>query len=192
MNSKTAFLETVKRNISRPGINDLMAWIEAGDFFTAPASTRYHESFEGGLALHSLHVLSHLVRLNDHYKTGYDIETLTIVALFHDVCKIGCYKVSTRNVKDEATGIWSKVPYYMFDEDFKFGGHGSKSVFLLQNFIKLTPDEAVAINCHMGVENAKWEVLEAHRACPLAFLLHTADMASTIPDLTIKEVMDIG
>lgn len=183
MNSKTRFKETVKLHVSRPGINDLMDWLDGTDFYTAPASTRYHESFEGGLALHSLNVLHHLFNLNEHYETGYDIETLTIVALFHDLCKVGCYKTSMRNVKDEATGVWSKVPYYTFDEDFKYGGHGSKSVFLLQNFIKLTPDEAVAINCHMGVENGKWEVAEAHRACPLAFLLHTADMASTVPDL---------
>lgn len=183
MDLKTTFLKTVTRNIARPGIKDLISWLEASDFFTAPASTRYHESYEGGLVEHSLNVLRHLVRLNEHYATGYDTETLAIVALFHDLCKVGCYKTSMRNVKDEKTGIWSKVPYYMFDEDFKFGGHGSKSVFLLQNFIKLTPDEAVAINCHMGVENGKWEVLEAHRACPLAFILHTADMASTIPDL---------
>jgi hypothetical protein len=187
MDSKTTFLETVERNISRSGIGDLMGWINTSDFFTAPASTRFHHSFEGGLAFHSLEVLSHLVRLNDHYKTGYDIETLTIVALFHDLCKIGCYKVGSRNVKDETTGTWTKVPYYMFDEDFKFGGHGSKSMFLLQNFMKLTPDEAIAVNCHMGVENGKWEVLDAFRACPLAFLLHMADMASTIPDLN-KEV----
>lgn len=183
MDTATIFWQTVARNVGRPGIDDLMQWLANSDFYTAPASTRYHESFEGGLALHSLNVLHHLVKLNEHYGTGYDIETLTIVALFHDICKVGCYKTSMRNVKDDVTGVWSKVPYYTFDEQFKFGGHGSKSVFLLQNFMKLTPDEAVAINCHMGVENAKWEVLEAHRACPLAFLLHTADMASTIPGL---------
>lgn len=183
MDAKAKFIEAVTLNIKRPGVDGLLAWLEAGDFFTAPASTRYHEAFEGGLALHSLNVFHHLVGLNEHYKTGYDMETLTIVALFHDLCKVGCYKVSMRNVKDEETGVWSKVPYYVFDEGFKFGGHGSKSVFLLQNFMKLTPDEAVAINCHMGVENGKWEVAEAHRACPLAFLLHTADMASTIEEL---------
>ena len=187
MDTKAKFLEAVDNNIQRPGINDLVAWIEAGDFFTAPASTKYHESFEGGLVLHSLNVFHHLVGLNEHYKTGYNMETLAIVALFHDLCKIGCYKTSMRNVKDEATGVWSKVPFYMFDEDFKFGGHGSKSVFLVQNFMKLTPDEAVAINCHMGVENGKWEVADAFRVCPLAFLLHTADMASTVPDLS-KEI----
>lgn len=186
-NTKTKFKGTVKHFISRPGIDDLMAWLDAGDFYTAPASTRYHESFEGGLVLHSLNVFHHLVQLNEHYETGYDLETLAIVALFHDLCKVGCYKTSMRNVKDEKTGIWSKVPFYMFDEDFKYGGHGSKSVFLLQNFMKLTPDEAVAVNCHMGVENGKWEVNEAFRACPLAFLLHMADMASTIPDLNKQE-----
>lgn len=187
IDTRATFLKTVAHSITRPGIAELMAWLDAGDFYTAPASTRYHESFEGGLALHSLNVFHHLVQLNEHYATEYSLETLAIVALFHDICKVGCYKTSMRNVKDEATGVWSKVPFYTFDEDFKYGGHGSKSVFLLQNFIRLTPDEAVAVNCHMGVENGKWEVNDAFRACPLAFLLHTADMASTIPDLN-KEV----
>ena len=187
MTAREAFQKLVECNVSRPGIDDLMAWLEAGDFYTAPASTRYYESFEGGLVLHSLNVHRQLVVLNNCYGTGYDTETLAIVALFHDLCKVGCYKTSMRNVKDEVTGVWHKVPYYTFDEDFKFGGHGSKSVYLLQNFIELTPDEAVAINCHMGVENGKWEVYDAFRACPLAFLLHTADMASTVPDLN-KEV----
>lgn len=183
MDTKQKFLEVVHNHVQRPGVDKLVEWLCAGDFFTAPASTRYHEAFEGGLALHSLNVLHHLVRLNEHYNTGFSMETMTIAALFHDVCKIGCYKVSTRNVKDESTGVWRKEPFYKFEEDFKFGGHGSKSVYLLRNFIDLTPDEAVAINCHMGVEDGKWEVLDAHRACPLAFLLHTADMASTIPGL---------
>lgn len=183
MNTKQEFLRVVNQYIKRSGIDDLVEWLCAGDFFTAPASTKYHESFEGGLALHSLNVLHHLLRLDEHYGTEFNVESMAIVALFHDVCKIGCYKTSMRNVKDEKTGVWSKVPFYTFNEDFKFGGHGSKSVYLVRNFIDLTPEEAVAINCHMGVENGKWEVLEAHREYPLAFLLHTADMASTVPSL---------
>lgn len=183
MDNKQKFLELVVNNVHRQGVDELISWLNTGDFFTAPASTRFHESFEGGLALHSLNVLHHLIRLNDHYNTGFSMETMTIVALFHDLCKVGCYKVSMRNVKDEQTGIWRKEPFYKFEEDFKFGGHGSKSVFLLRNFINLTPDEAVAINCHMGPENGKWEVNDAFRDYPLAYLLHVADMASTIPGL---------
>ena len=186
MDKKSAFLRTVRSNIGRSGIEDLIEWLESTDFFVAPASSKYHEAFEGGLVLHSLNVFHHLTRLNELYGMDYTLESLTIVALFHDLCKIGCYKVSMRNVKDDITGTWSKVPYYTINEDFQFGGHGSKSVYLVQNFIKLTPDEAVAINCHMGVENGKWEVCNAHRACPLAFLLHTADMASTVPGLNTE------
>lgn len=183
MTATEIFKDTVKHEIHREGIDDLMGWLEVTDFFKAPASTRFHEAFEGGLVLHSINVYSHLVRLNEMYKIGYTKESMAIAALFHDVCKADCYKVSMKNVKDEETGVWRKEPYYTFNEDFKFGGHGSKSVYLIQNFMKLTPDEATAINCHMGVENAKWEVCDAHRACPLAFLLHTADMASTVPAL---------
>jgi hypothetical protein len=84
-----------------------------------------------------------------------------------------------RNRKNDF-GQWEKYPVYTFKEDFAFGGHGSKSVYLIQKFMKLTDEEAVAINCHMGVENGNFAVNDAYRAYPLAFLVHTADMASTI------------
>ena len=106
-------------------------------------------------------------------------ETAAIISLLHDVCKLNCYKVEYRNRKNEY-GQWEKYPAYTFKEDFSFGGHGSKSVYLIQKYMKLTNEEAVCINCHMGVENGNWAVNDAYRAYPLAFLLHTADMASTI------------
>lgn len=182
MDTKEEFKKLVEKHISRDGINDLMSWLELTDFYTAPASTRYHECFEGGLVLHSLRVHYELKKLCHFYSIDVSDESIAIVALFHDLCKVGCYKTEMRWRKD-ANNQWEQYPTYKFEEDYTFGGHGSKSVYLLQNFIKLLPDEATAINCHMGVENGKWEVLEAFRHCPFAFLTHTADMASTIPDL---------
>lgn len=171
--------------IKREGIKGLMTWLESTDFFTAPASTRFHGACEGGLAHHSLNVYSQLKKLVNWYgySEEYSRETLAIVALFHDVCKVGCYKTEMRWRKDDRNQ-WEQYATYRFQEDFAFGGHGSKSMFLVQNFIKLTPDEAVAINCHMG----QWDATNysnptaAYEKCPLAWLLHVADEAADFID----------
>ena len=177
---KEKFIELYSRFVKRAGADELLKWIENSDFFIAPASTRYHEVYEGGLCEHSVHVFYELARLVKAYpEIKVSAETAIIVSLLHDLCKIGCYKIELRNKKEN--GVWIQVPFYTFDEDFAFGGHGSKSVYLIQKYMKLTDEEAIAINCHMGVENGNWAVNEAFRKHPLAFLLHTADMASTIP-----------
>lgn len=174
------FRDIYRKYIKRAGADALLAWLEATDFFTAPASTRYHECYEGGLAEHSVNVFQQLVRLLRAYpEVKVSGETAAIVTLLHDVCKADCYKTELRNKKID--GVWQQVPFYTFQEDFCFGGHGSKSVYLIQKFMQLTDEEAVAINCHMGVENGNWAVTDAFRMYPLAFLVHTADMAATIP-----------
>lgn len=174
------FEEIYTRYIKREGAEDLLNWLKSTDFFTAPGSTRFHDCHEGGLADHSARVFYELTRLLNAY-TDMEVsaETAAIVTLLHDVCKADCYKTEMRNRKNEH-GQWEKYPVYTFKEDFAFGGHGSKSVYLIQKFMKLTDEEAVCINCHMGVENGNWAVNDAYRAYPLAFLVHTADMASTI------------
>ena len=177
------FKELYRKYIRREGADKLLLWLEATDFFTAPASTRFHESYEGGLAEHSVKVFCQLVRLLRAYpQLKPPRETVAVVALLHDICKAGCYKTELRNKK--INGVWEQVPFYTFDEDFRFGSHGAKSVYLIQKFMQLTDQEAVAIHCHMGVENGNWAVNDAFRMYPLAFLVHTADMAATIPELT--------
>ena len=179
--NKDKFIELYSSYIKRPGASELLKWIENSDFFTAPASTRYHEVYEGGLCEHSVHVFDELVRLLKAYpEIKVSGETAAIVSLLHDLCKIGCYKTELRNKKNEF-GQWVQVPFYTFDEDFSFGGHGSKSVYLIQKYIKLTNEEATAINCHMGPSSGENSIFDAFRKYPLSFLLHTADMASTIP-----------
>lgn len=186
---KDKFFDIVNKNIKRNGIENLMIWLESSDFFSAPASTRFHECYEGGLVEHSLKVYRIFKHLTQKFNIGND-ESVAICALFHDVCKVNTYKTELRWRKDDRNQ-WEQYPVYTFNESFKFGGHGSKSVFLLQNFITLQPDEAVAINCHMGVENGKWEVNDAFRDCPLAFLLHTADMMATIDYFDKEELWEI-
>ena len=174
------FEEIYTTHIKREGSAEFLRWLKSTDFFTAPGSTRFHDCHAGGLADHSAKVFNELVRLLRAYpEVKVSAETAAIVTLLHDVCKANCYKTELRNKKNEH-GQWIQVPVYTFQEDFSFGGHGSKSVYLIQKFMKLTDEEAVAINCHMGVENGNFAVNDAYRAFPLAFLVHTADMASTI------------
>lgn len=183
---KDTFISIVNSSIDRQGIADLMTWLESTDFFTAPASTRYHECYAGGLVEHSVNVFNHLTKLCACYNVNVSRENIAVASLFHDICKVNTYKTQMRWRKD-ANDKWEQYATYTFNEDFSFGGHGSKSVYLIQNFMKLDPNEAVAINCHMGVENGKWEVCDAFRKCPFAFLLHTADMASTIDGLNHEQ-----
>lgn len=127
---KAQFLEIFNTHITRDGKDDLLDWLNHSDFFTAPASTRFHGNHEGGLLEHSI-----------------NNETIAIVALLHDVCKVNYYKKGTRNVKEN--GVWVQKEVYEVDEKFPCG-HGEKSVIILQNFIHLDSEEIFAIRAHMG------------------------------------------
>lgn len=174
------FDDTVRTLIRREGVEDLLGWLHKTDMYTAPASSRYHGAYEGGLVEHLLDVYEELRRIDAAYGFGFTEESMAVAALFHDLCKVNCYVPDTRNVKDEH-GVWHKVPCYRFDEGFRYGGHGSKSVYLVQSFMRLEPEEAVAINCHMGQFDATTysNVSSAFEQCPLAWALHVADEAST-------------
>lgn len=180
MDTKKEFLDLARFYIHRDGIEDLLKWLESSDFFTAPASTRFHGAFEGGLVLHSLNVFSQLKGLCQHFGCDATPESVAIVALFHDVCKVGTYKIEMRWRKN-SQNQWEQYPSFLRKEDYAFGGHGSKSVYLVQYFMKLEPEEAAAINCHMG----QWESTqygnpsEVYERNKLAWLLHVADEAAT-------------
>jgi hypothetical protein len=179
--SKEKFWEIYDRYITRDGSKDLKEWILSTDFETAPASTRFHGSYEGGLIEHSVHVWEELVRLLKAYpEIQTNGETVAIIALLHDCCKLNFYAQELRNVKVGNT--WTKQPFYTVKEEFAFGGHGSKSVFLIQQFMKLTSEEAVAVNNHMGSWDrspSDYGVGNAFEAYPLAWLLHVADESAT-------------
>lgn len=180
MDTKEEFKRIAKENIKRDGISELLDWLEATDFFTAPASTKYHGATEGGLVLHSLNVYTQLKSLCGWYGCEASPESIAIVSLFHDLCKVGCYKIEMRWRKNDRNQ-WEQYPTYTFDEDFAYGGHGSKSVFLVQSFMKLSSEEASAINCHMG----QWDATIYSNPTPvfernmLAWLLHVADEAAS-------------
>lgn len=175
------FLGLLTKSVSRTGVESLVKMLLDSDFFTAPASTRFHGDYEGGLCEHSIHVWEELMRLLSVYpEVNVTGESAAIVSLLHDVCKIGCYKQELRNVKVD--GRWVQRPYYVFSEDFAYGGHGSKSVFVVQQHIVLTAQEAVAINCHMGPWDRScgdYSLGTAYESNHLAWLLHVADEAAT-------------
>ncbi len=179
MNATDEFVKIYTENIHRQGSQELLNWLMNTDFFTAPASTKFHCACENGLVMHSVSVFNTLVE--KHFEEGVDdMESFAISALLHDVCKAEFYKVSTRNVKNEQTGQWEKQPYFSIEDKFPFG-HGEKSVFLIERFMRLRLDEAMAIRWHMGSfdDTQGYTVSQAYDKYPLAVKLHLADMEST-------------
>lgn len=178
-NNKEEFIRIYKENISREGSEELLKWMEKTDFFTAPASSRFHYACEGGLCAHSISVYKTLIEKHFDEETD-DIESFTISALLHDLCKAEFYKVSTRNVKNEVTGQWEKVPYFSVEDKFPYG-HGEKSVFLIERKMRLKLEEAMAIRWHMGGfdEGGGYSISLAYDKYPLAVKLHLADLEST-------------
>ena len=187
MTAREEFLDIYQTHIHREGSQELLDYLtNKSDFFTAPASARYHGAYVGGLCQHSVNVFRCLEdylarpRVREIYGLSYDMESAAIVALLHDVCKIGCYRAGTRNVKDEATGKWEKVPTFFFEDKLPYG-HGEKSVYIVNGFIRLTREEAMAIRWHMGFSGTEdpRTVGQALQKYPLAFALATADMEAS-------------
>ena len=169
---KEEFIELLSE-INREGMDKLIEFLENSDFFKAPASTRYHGSKEGGLLEHSMKVYEIL-------KTKVeDSDTVRIVALLHDICKTNFYKTEYRNAK--INGVWEQVPYYTVDDTIPYG-HGEKSVMMVSEYIKLTPEEKYAIRWHMGFTEPKelyGTISMAYKKYPLALLMHEADLEAT-------------
>ncbi len=172
--SKAQIVEALERWLHRDGSQSLIQWLtESNDFFSAPASTRYHGSFPGGLAKHSFHTYCILQNKVEDFGLEYSAETVVICGLLHDVCKCDTYKMGARGY---------------FVKDHMPLGHGEKSVFLLQKHVDLTDEEAIAIRFHMGVFESglsnknfptSFAFQEAMNIYPLVILLHTADLEAT-------------
>lgn len=182
MTNKEEFLQIYNEYVKRQGSQEFLDWLLKTDFFTAPASTKYHGACEGGLLLHSLNVYKTL--RERYFEEGKDSEeSFAICALLHDLCKAQFYKVSTRNVKNDVTGQWEKVTYYTVEDAFPYG-HGEKSVFLIERFMRLKTSEAMAIRWHMGgfddsARGGSFAISLAYEKYPLAVKLHLADLEST-------------
>ena len=174
------FENIYKENITRDGSERLLGFLKnETDFYTAPASSMYHNSFKNGLLMHSVNVYHNLVNLYNspafnRFGVSYSDETLAIVSLLHDVCKIFNY---TEISNPDGTKSYKYRKHEIL-------GHGDHSVFIIQNFISLTYDEANAIRWHMGfTEPGKInDVGESFENNPLAFMLAIADMMATYYD----------
>lgn len=188
MTNKERFIEIYKKHITREGADKLLDYLlsPASDFFTAPASARFHSSYEGGLLDHSLNVYDCLVEyLNspaakETFGFSYSDESIAIVSLLHDLCKIGIYKKGFRNVKDEK-GQWQRVDTFEYDDQLPYG-HGEKSVYIISGYMKLTREEAFAIRYHMGYSSEREDprnVSASFEMFPLAFAVHVADSEAT-------------
>ena len=186
MTNKERFIELYNKYIKREGADKLLDYLMKSDFFTAPASARFHSSYEGGLLDHSLNVYDCLVgylsnpRTKEVYGFSYSDESIAIVALLHDLCKVGIYKKGFRNVKDE-NGVWKRVDTFEYDDQLPYG-HGEKSVYIINGYMRLTREEAFAIRYHMGYSSEREDprnVSAAFEMFPLAFALSTADSEAT-------------
>lgn len=185
MTAKDRFIEVYKKNIKREGADKLLEYLLSSDFFVAPASSRFHSSYEGGLCEHSLNVYDCLVsyldteRAKTTFGFSYSDESVAIVSLLHDLCKIGIYKKGFRNVKDDK-GVWQRVDTFEYDDPLPYG-HGEKSVYIISGYMRLTREEAFAIRYHMGYSSTEDQrnVAKAFEMFPLAFALSTADSEAT-------------
>lgn len=190
MNAKDEFLDIFDKYITRQGAAELRKYLLGSDFFTAPASGRFHCCHAGGLCEHSINVYRRMLAIvkaeyGEEWEKKVTHESVAICALLHDVCKIDYYKEDMRNVKNE-NGEWIKVPYYTKAEKLPYG-HGEKSVYIINGFIRLTRTEALAINWHMGGFDARsrggdFSISEAYASNPLCVLLHVADLEATYLD----------
>ena len=181
------------------GIQELLMWLDTTDFYTAPASTKYHGSHDYGLVEHSLNVYKALnfIIPPPFDDNGYDDTDIAIVSLLHDICKANCYKKDCRNykerdfendeyenwqIKTDSIGrfVWKEKQIYTFEDSFPFG-HGEKSVYLANKFISLNSHQAMAIRYHMGAfkQDDVQNISTVFSKYPLALYLHMADMIAT-------------
>lgn len=207
------YINLLTTNVKREGIDKLVHWLESKDAKVAPASTIYHCAYSGGLIEHCLNVyrrLKKLIELEyprfkiddqgeryavDDYKAPYSEETITLVALLHDISKVNYYDIAERNTKNE-NGEWVKVPFYQtkdISNRIVFGSHSMNSYYMITKFIKLNYQEELAILYHMGgfdtteTTISTKNVSEAFVKSPLALLLHQADAQATYLDESINE-----
>ncbi len=187
------FTEIYTSKINREGADKLLDWLLKSDFTTCPASTKFHSNHESGLIEHSVKAYKRFVRnlvkeYGENWKDHISEESAAIIGLLHDICKVGYYKQEMRNVKED--GIWIQKPYYTVDDKLPYG-HGEKSVYIISGFMKLTREEAMAINWHMGgfdtrVQGGSYSISGAFYEFPVALIFHLSDLEATYLDEQIS------
>lgn len=188
---KSKFIKIVKQNVKREGIDALLDYLNKTDFYEAPASSKYHSAFRGGLCYHSINTYERFIKnLENEYGADWQkvisLESATLISLFHDICKVNVYKIDYRNVKED--GVWIQKEYYSHSDPLPYG-HGEKSVYIINGFLRLTREEAMAINWHMGgfdmrVKGGFFGIDEVFYSYPTALLFHLSDVQATYLDET--------
>ncbi len=192
--NKDRFVEIYQNNIKREGSKEFLDYLLTTDFFEAPASSKFHSAVEGGLCFHSLNVYDRFVKkMKDEFgdESPLSDESIALIALLHDVCKVNCYKVDYRNVKKD--GEWIKVPYFAYNDDSLPYGHGEKSVYMISGFMRLSREESMAINWHMGgfdkrVLGGSYDLSNAFYLYPTACIFHSCDMEATYLDEMVSKI----
>ncbi|MBO5955127.1 MAG: hydrolase [Clostridia bacterium] len=183
---RNEYIDLFKKHITREGADALLDYLKNhSDFFSAPASGRRHSSYEGGLVVHSLNTYNRfknkiLLEYGENYQQTISDESIAIISLLHDVCKVNTYTVDYRNQKVD--GQWIQVPYYAYNNSLPYG-HGEKSVYIISGFMRLTREEAMAINWHMGGFDPRSQIgtdmSEAFSRFPMAVMFHVSDLEAT-------------
>lgn len=189
--NKEEYINTFKSIIKREGSEELLNYLISSDFFVAPASTKFHSAFEGGLCFHSLNVYKRfrknlIKEYGENFTDHISEESVAIISLLHDICKVDSYKVDYRNVKVD--GEWTRQPYFAFNDQLPYG-HGEKSVYMISGFMRLSREEAMAINWHMGGFDARvlggsHSISTAFYSYPTSVLFHISDIEATYLDET--------
>jgi len=193
---KSEFEKIFTEKIKREGADKLLEYIKSTDFFDAPASTKFHGNFRGGLVEHSVKVYHRFIKMIDcefgpeWFKKPENTESAAVIALLHDICKANCYKTEMRNVKEGDK--WVQKPYYAFDDPLPYG-HGEKSVYMIGGYMKLSREEAMAINWHMGGFDPRNSIdrgnnmFKAYQQFPIALVFHCADYLASYLDEEVRK-----
>lgn len=172
--------------IQREGINELIDYLSnKTDYFTAPASTKYHSNFEGGLAEHSHKVTQLFREKNERFNLGLSEDTIKICGYGHDICKCCFYSKGKKNVKEgkkpDGRDNWVEKEVWEIDDKLPLG-HGEKSIILLQRFIPLSTEEVMIIRWHMGIPEdymSKKSYEKATEKYKSIIAFHSADLESS-------------
>ena len=191
---KQEFIRIFEENITREGASKLLDYLKKSDFFYAPASTKFHSAHLGGLCEHSVKVYYRFLQnlemeYAEEMEEKISAESIAIIALLHDLCKVNTYKTEYRNVKVD--GNWEQKPYYTTEDPLPYG-HGEKSVYIISGFMKLSREEAMAINWHMGAFDSRvlggsYALSSVFKNYPVALLFHVSDVQATYLDETQGE-----
>ena len=180
-----AVITELLKLVKREGMDNLIKYLETSDFYTAPASTKFHNNFVGGLAGHSLNVYYLLSNKVKQHNISVPEQSIILSALLHDLCKIDTYKTELKWKKDD-NNKWYQEEVWVVKDSFPIG-HGEKSVIMAQRFIQLTDEEITAIRWHLAMSDPGTHFAyptghsfkEAFGSCPLLVCLSTSDVEAS-------------